>query len=62
MLALPREAPLEAQLSHVCRPCMDELRGKGLPKGSPAVVIVCPAAMDAVRRIRELPTFNKVRS
>lgn len=60
VVALPKEGSLEARLSAATAEYLPQLRGKTLPTGSPAVVIVTPAAMDAVHLIRKLPTFNKV--
>lgn len=66
LAALPKEGSLEARLSAAAAEYLPQLRGKALPggkalpPGSPAVVIVVPAAMDAVHLIRKLATFNKV--
>ena len=59
-MELPYKLPLEAQLVQACQTWSDALRGVGLPTGSPAVMIVCAAAMDVVKRIRELPALNAV--
>ena len=62
MMELPHGASLEAQLLQTCKTWSDALKGIGLPNGSPAVVIVCAAAMGVVTRIKELPTLNAVKT
>lgn len=39
----------------------DELQGKGLPSGSPAVLVICAAAMSCVHLMKKLPNLNKAR-
>jgi hypothetical protein len=51
---------LEAQLLAACKDFLPEVQGRGQPAGSPAVIMISPAAMGAVNLIKQLPTLNKV--
>lgn len=54
------EGGFEAQLQAACADFLPEIMGHGLPAGSPAVIMISPAAMGAVKLIKKLPGLNKV--
>jgi hypothetical protein len=54
------DAGLEARLTFACADFLPELRGRGLPTGSPAAIMISAAAMGAVDLIKKLPALNKV--
>ena len=52
---------LEQRLKSMAADSRGELEGTGLPNGSPAVLIICAAAMSCVNISKKLPNVNKVR-
>jgi len=52
---------LEQRLQSMAADSRGELEGRGLPNGSPAVLIICAAAMSCVNISKKLPKLNKVR-
>ena len=61
MTAISAGEALEERLQSIAADYRDELQGKGLPSGSPAVLVICAAAMSCVHLMKKLPNLNKAR-
>ena len=61
VMAISEGEVLEQRLQSMTADSRGELEGRGLPNGSPAVLIICAAAMSCVNIGKKLPNLNKVR-
>lgn len=61
MMAISEGEVLEQRLQSMAADSRGELERRGLPTGSPAVLIICAAAMSCVNISKKLPNLNRVR-